>query len=106
MGSGRTEIMRSLFGLDTLDRGEIHVRGKKVSIRKPKSISFLPDINPFDVKLNRFVSTMFSRMEKSSTKPKGFISGKKEMDFVNTLIKRLQIKTQSAEATVGSYKSF
>lgn len=29
MGSGRTEIMRALFGLDALDRGEIHVRGKR-----------------------------------------------------------------------------
>lgn len=29
MGSGRTEIMRALFGLDHLDSGEIWIKGKK-----------------------------------------------------------------------------
>lgn len=29
MGSGRTEIMRAIFGVDTLDSGEVLVRGKK-----------------------------------------------------------------------------
>lgn len=29
MGSGRTEIMRALFGLDRLDSGEIRMFGKK-----------------------------------------------------------------------------
>lgn len=35
MGSGRTEIMRALFGLDHLDSGEVWIRGKKAHIRTP-----------------------------------------------------------------------
>jgi ribose transport system ATP-binding protein len=35
MGSGRTEMMRTIFGLDSLDRGEIWVKGKKVIIHNP-----------------------------------------------------------------------
>ncbi|WP_412056467.1 hypothetical protein, partial [Bacillus safensis] len=35
MGAGRTEMMRSLFGLDPLDQGEIWVHGKKAVIKKP-----------------------------------------------------------------------
>ncbi|MDI6663965.1 ATP-binding cassette domain-containing protein, partial [Bacillus altitudinis] len=35
MGAGRTEMMRSLFGLDPLDQGEIWVHGKKAVNKKP-----------------------------------------------------------------------
>ncbi len=35
MGSGRTEILRSIFGLDKVDSGEILLQGKQVSIKKP-----------------------------------------------------------------------
>jgi ribose transport system ATP-binding protein len=36
MGSGRTELARTLFGIDKLDSGEIIVRGKKASISSPQ----------------------------------------------------------------------
>ncbi|PIE33634.1 D-xylose ABC transporter ATP-binding protein [candidate division KSB3 bacterium] len=36
MGAGRTEIMRSLFGIDPKDSGEIFVHGKKVDINHPR----------------------------------------------------------------------
>lgn len=108
MGSGRTEIMRVLFGLDALDSGEIHVRGKKVTIRKPDDavklgIGFITEdrkdeglVLDFSIRENMVLPNLFSFTLK------GFISGKKELDFVNTLIKRLQIKTQSGETTVRS----
>ena len=35
VGSGRTEIVRGLFGADQLDSGEIYVDGKKVDIHSP-----------------------------------------------------------------------
>lgn len=33
VGAGRTEVMRALFGLETIDAGEIRLRGKPVNIR-------------------------------------------------------------------------
>jgi len=36
MGAGRTEIIRSLFGLDRYDRGQIAVKGRDVTIRCPR----------------------------------------------------------------------
>jgi ribose transport system ATP-binding protein len=36
MGSGRTELARVLFGIDPVDSGEIHLRGRKVSITSPR----------------------------------------------------------------------
>jgi inositol transport system ATP-binding protein len=36
MGAGRTEVMRSLFGLDEHQSGEVIIRGKKSEIKNPK----------------------------------------------------------------------
>ncbi len=36
MGSGRSETLRALFGIDSITEGEIHIKGKKVAIRSPK----------------------------------------------------------------------
>jgi ribose transport system ATP-binding protein len=35
MGSGRTELVRSIFGLDPLDGGDVHVRGRRVTHPSP-----------------------------------------------------------------------
>lgn len=35
IGSGRSEVMRAIFGADPIDSGEIILEGKKVSIRSP-----------------------------------------------------------------------
>lgn len=108
MGSGRTEIMRTLFGLDTLDSGEIWIRGKKVNIRRPDDavkhgIGFITEdrkdeglVLDFSIRENMALPNLFSFSSK------GFISSKKEAEFVDTLIKRLQVKTQSAETPARS----
>lgn len=36
MGSGRTETMQALFGIDHIVDGEIHIKGKKTVIRSPR----------------------------------------------------------------------
>lgn len=103
MGAGRTEMMRAIFGLDPLDSGEVWVRGKKVSIRKPDDavkhgIGFITEdrkdeglVLDFSVRENMALPNLFSFSSR------GFISGKKEQDFVDTLTKRLKIKTHSSE---------
>lgn len=35
MGAGRTEVARAIFGADPIDSGEIHIKGKKVTIKSP-----------------------------------------------------------------------
>jgi inositol transport system ATP-binding protein len=37
MGAGRTEVMRSLFGLDSYDAGEIFIKNKKTVIKSVKN---------------------------------------------------------------------
>ena len=36
MGSGRTEVARAVFGADTLDSGEVRVRGLPIRLRSPE----------------------------------------------------------------------
>ena len=36
MGAGRTEVMTCLFGADTLDKGDVYIKGKKVTINDPR----------------------------------------------------------------------
>ncbi|MNY19508.1 Ribose import ATP-binding protein RbsA [compost metagenome] len=79
------------------------VRGKKVSIRRPDDavkhgIGFITEdrkdeglVLDFSIRENMALPSL------ASFTSKGFISGSKEQDFVDMLIKRLQIKTQSGE---------
>ncbi len=36
MGSGRTETMRALFGIDPVTGGDIYIKGQKTVIRSPQ----------------------------------------------------------------------
>jgi ribose transport system ATP-binding protein len=103
MGAGRTEIMRALFGLDKLDSGEIWLDGKKAAIKNPYEavkygIGFITEdrkteglVLDFSIRDNMALPNL------TSFSKKGFIDDKTENEFVDLLIKRLQIKTQSGE---------
>ncbi|MFD1359296.1 sugar ABC transporter ATP-binding protein [Fictibacillus halophilus] len=103
MGAGRTEIMRALFGLDKLDSGEIWLDGKKAAIKNPYEavklgIGFITEdrkteglVLDFSIRDNMALPNL------TSFSKKGFIDDKTENEFVDLLIKRLRIKTQSGE---------
>ncbi|MDK8643192.1 sugar ABC transporter ATP-binding protein [Niallia taxi] len=107
MGAGRTEIMRTIFGLDSGESGEIWLNGKKVHIKTPVQavklgIGFITEdrkdeglILDFSIKDNIVLPTL------ASFAPKGIIREKSETDFVNMLIKRLTVKAESKDIAVG-----
>jgi rhamnose transport system ATP-binding protein len=48
VGAGRSEVMRAIFGIDTLDNGTIHLKGEEVTIKSAKDamqkgIAFVPE---------------------------------------------------------------
>jgi ribose transport system ATP-binding protein len=108
MGAGRTEIMRAIFGLDPFDSGEIWLNGGKIFINKPDQavkagIGFITEdrkdeglILDFSIKDNIVLPSL------SSFAPKGIINQTSETDFVNMLIKRLTVKTESGDLAVGN----
>ncbi|OUZ09222.1 sugar ABC transporter ATP-binding protein [Bacillus pumilus] len=108
MGAGRTEMMRSLFGLDSLDQGEIWVHGKKAVIKKPSDavklgIGFITeDRKDEGLMLDASIRENIGLPNLKSFSPKGLIDKKNEQDFVDLLIKRLTIKTASSEISARS----
>ena len=108
MGVGRTEIMRSIFGLSHPDHGVIKINGAEIKIHNPaqaveKGIGFITE----DCKLEGLVLD-FSICENitlpnlKSFSPKGIIDEKNEAEFVNLLIQCLRIKTESVETSAKS----
>ena len=107
MGAGRTEIMRTIFGLDKKDKGELFVNGKKVVIKTPaqavdKGIGFITEnrkdeglILDFSIRDNITLPTI------SNYVSNGMIQRKLEDTVVNGLIKKLWIKTETSEKKVG-----
>lgn len=108
MGAGRTEMMRSLFGLDPLDQGEIWVHGKKAVIKKPSDavklgIGFITeDRKDEGLMLDASIRENIGLPNLKSFSPKGLIDKKTEEDFVDLLIKRLTIKTASSDISARS----
>jgi ribose transport system ATP-binding protein len=107
MGAGRTEIMRTIFGLDGRYEGEILVNGKQVTIKTPDQavklgLGFITEdrkdeglVLDFSLKDNIALPSLYSFTKK------GLINDKSEQDFVEMLIKRLTIKTESARTHAG-----
>ncbi|MDV7766021.1 sugar ABC transporter ATP-binding protein [Peribacillus sp. CSMR9] len=108
MGAGRTEIMRALFGVDQIDGGEITIEGKKVSIRKPTDavrhgLAFITEnrkeeglILDFSVRENIGLPNL------KSFAPNGLVKKEDEKNFAEMMIKRLHVKTSSAETVIGN----
>ncbi len=102
VGSGRTALVRSIFGLDTADSGIIYVNSQAVSIQSPRDaiaagIGLLPE-NRQDQALLLDMSARenitLSQLEKSGA----LISQKAEHQLVKRYIEKLQIKLPSPEA--------
>ncbi|MGM0867333.1 MAG: sugar ABC transporter ATP-binding protein [Bacillota bacterium] len=108
MGAGRTEIMRTIFGLDGRYEGEILVNGKPVNIKTPDQavklgLGFITEdrkdeglVLDFSLKDNIALPSLYSFTKK------GLINDKSEQDFVDMLIKRLTIKTESSRTHAGN----
>ncbi|SEI01643.1 ribose ABC transporter ATP-binding protein [Halobacillus karajensis] len=102
MGAGRTEIMRTLFGLDGSYEGEIMINGENVTVKNPSQavklgLGFITEdrkeeglVLDFPIKDNIALPSLHSFTNK------GWIGEKREHEFVDLLIKRLTIKTESA----------
>ncbi|MGV6987982.1 sugar ABC transporter ATP-binding protein [Testudinibacter sp. P80/BLE/0925] len=109
VGAKRTELARSIFGADPLDKGEIFVHHKKVSIKSPADsikagIAYLSE----DRKLNGIAVRMCIRenitmaaMDKVCSEL-GVISHDAEVNAADTFVKKMEIKTPTVEQLVNN----
>ncbi|MBK5502610.1 sugar ABC transporter ATP-binding protein [Peribacillus sp. TH14] len=101
MGSGRTEMVRGIFGVDPKDSGEVIVNGQKVTIKSPTDainagIALIPEdrrvqglILEHSVKEN-MVLPIISKVKR------GFLlDDKKSNEITNKFVKKLNIKTDN-----------
>lgn len=99
VGSGRTELMRAIFGADQKDSGHVFLRGKPVGIDSPTAavrmgMGFVPEdrkrqgvVLEHSVRVNVTLPNM-SKL----TRPLGFIDFRRDRSLVAELVKKLTIK--------------
>jgi ribose transport system ATP-binding protein len=109
VGSGRTEVVRLIFGADRPERGRVFLHGREVRIRGPADavrmrVGLVPEsrkdhgvILPLSIRAN---STM-ARL-RAVVNALGFIRASEERRVVGRLAESLRIKTTSTEASVAS----
>lgn len=108
LGSGRTELLRAIFGADEYDSGEVLVEGGALRGGCPEQgKKFGLALTPEDRKKNGLIlihsvreNLVLASLRKICRR--GFISRKKESEFVKRQIDELQIKVGSPEVPANS----
>lgn len=101
MGAGRTEIMRSIFGVDPLASGEIYLEGERIEINNPstaieKGIGFLTeDRKEEGLILDYTLRDNISLPSIDGFSKRGIIDTKAESEFSTLLMERLNVKAES-----------
>ena len=108
MGSGRSEIVRSIFGLEKFDSGKLFIEGKRVNVRQPseaieEGIGLITE-NRREEGLMIQQSVQFNLVTANLTdfmkKYFGFMDRKKELIVCNKNVGEFNIKTSSLKKKV------
>ena len=108
LGSGRTELLRAIFGIEAYDKGEIIFEGKTIQRASPMKMKELGmGLTPEDRKHEGLIQIMSIRnnlcvasLKRMSKGP--FIDEKLEEEFVQEQVERLQIKAGDIDEDVSS----
>jgi len=102
-GQGQRELVRAIFGVDPIDKGEIYLGGKKIQINSPgdairAGIGFLSDDRKTEgLVLCRSIRENVALPTLEARKVWGFIKRKEEKEVVSSQVKALDIRTISIE---------
>jgi rhamnose transport system ATP-binding protein len=108
VGSGRTQLAETLFGLTPADAGEIVVRGRSVRISSPQDaidagIGYVPeDRRRHGVVLEMSVAENASLASLPKLSRSGWLDRSAEDRVARDHVDRLRIKTASVDAPVGT----
>jgi len=108
VGSGRTELAETIFGLTPADAGEMLLRGAPVRMTSPAhairlGIGYVPeDRRQHGVILEMSVAANASLANLTGVSRAGLIDGAAERDAARRHVDRLRIKAASVRADVGS----
>ena len=108
LGSGRTELLRAIFGADSYDSGEVIINGKKLTSASPikgkdAGLAFTSEnrkeeglILIHSIRENLVLASL------KALRDGMFFSKKREKDYVNRQVNNLQIKVSDTENPVSS----
>lgn len=108
LGSGRTELAMSLFGLNKTQAGVIKVNGKEVDINSPMvakkyGIALLPeDRSREGLFIERKIKENISAPIIDTICKKGIVNRKKENEIAEKYVEKLKVRTPSIETVVGT----
>ena len=108
VGSGRTQVAETIFGLTPPDAGEIRVHGVPCTIASPSDairagIAYVPeDRRQHGVVLDMSVAANTSLASLSSVSTRGLIDRAAEVTQAQDYVSKLRIKTSSVLADVGT----
>lgn len=103
VGSGRTELLRAIFGADPIDSGEIYIDGSKKNISSPQKavdhgMGLVPEnrktegaILDLSISENAFLPSLRAYSSRS------FVKRKQMKAVMQEMIEKLNIKTSSKE---------
>ena len=108
VGSGRTEFARAVFGYDTLDSGEVRIKGTRARIKSPEeALKVELGLVPEDRKEHgifgvRPVRENLSVCVLDRLATFGVVNGKKELDLARDIIYDLNVQTPSPEQVMAN----
>jgi rhamnose transport system ATP-binding protein len=108
VGSGRTELAETIFGLHAAESGEILVQNRPVRIASPRDaiatgIGYVPeDRRRHGVVLDMPIAANTSLASLRAISPRGWIDRTAERVLAERYVTQLQIKTRSVHADCGT----
>ncbi len=108
MGSGRTEIMRAIFGVDKCKAGEIILNGKSIKISKPEDaiaagIGFVTENRKSEGLILDFsIMRNIALPSVDNFASKGVIDFKQVNGFAEEMASKLGVKAHSLDLEVGA----
>lgn len=108
VGAGRTEVMRSLFGLDNYQQGEILIRGEGVDIKNvrdsinKKMVMLSEDRRRYGIVPVRSVKENVSLSSLNKFIYGGKLDSNKETQAVSDICKKMNVQTPTLETPIES----
>jgi rhamnose transport system ATP-binding protein len=108
VGSGRTEVARSIFGIDRLDSGELWITGRRFRPRSPRSalrrgLAYLPEdrlqqglVQPMSIAVNASMAVL------PRLTPAGVLQPWRERALARRFMEQLRIRATSPAQIVRS----
>jgi rhamnose transport system ATP-binding protein len=108
VGSGRTQLGETVFGLTPASAGEIRIRGRRVKISSPfeairLGIAYVPEDRPqHGVMLELPIASNTSLASLPAVSARGLIRDSAERELAQRYVSQLSIKTASVYTTAGA----